>query len=151
MDNALINNGNDLEPKIVRLQEEMLKLPQIEMPTDHYFCNGMYARRIFSKAGTLIVGKKHKTEHFYMVLTGIIQANINNELVILDADRDGPQILTCPVGTKRAVYVIKDSWRLNVHLNLENKELNELENELVEEDLTSPFNIENKLNKRALI
>lgn len=146
-----ISTINNLDDKVVKLQEEMLKLPQVELTTDHYFCNGMYARRIFSKASTLIVGKRHKTEHFYMVLTGCVQVNINDQIVTLDADKDGPQILNCPIGTKRAVYVIRDSWRLNVHLNLNNvQELEELENNLVEEDKSSPYLPGNKLRQEVL-
>ena len=53
--------------QIESLQREMLKLPQIEPETKHHFADGMYARELFRKAGTLIVGKVHKKEHFFVL------------------------------------------------------------------------------------
>ena len=49
------------------------------------------------------------------------------------------------------MYVIRDSWRLNVHLNLNNvQELEELEDNLVEKDESSPFLPSNKLRQEVL-
>ena len=46
--------------QIERLQAEMVKMPQVELQTEHFFVPGMYCRRVFRPAGTLIVGKVHK-------------------------------------------------------------------------------------------
>ena len=46
--------------QIDRLQTEMVKMPQVELQTEHYFVPGMYCRRVYRPAGTLIVGKVHK-------------------------------------------------------------------------------------------
>lgn len=131
---------------IERLKHEILQLPQIEPETHHHFAHGMYLRRVWSPAGTVIVGKVHKTEHFYAVLTGVVRVTTEDGVRDLNATRDGPQILTCPVGTQRAVYVIEDAWRMNVHLNPENvTELAELEAKLVEDDPDSAYLAGNKL------
>ena len=53
--------------QIERLQVEMVKMPQAELKTDHFFSPGMYCRRVFRPAGTLIVGKVHKAPHFFYV------------------------------------------------------------------------------------
>jgi len=70
---------NDLElPKqisrdqIDRLQAEMVKMPQATLVTDHFFSPGMYCRRVFRPAGTLIVGKVHKQPHFFLCAKGEI-------------------------------------------------------------------------------
>lgn len=140
-----------MEANVLRLQTELLKLPQYEPETHHYFAKGMYMRTIFSPAGTVIVGKKHKTEHFYVVMTGKVRVTMGDEVLELDAGKNGPQILTCPIGTKRAVYVMEDAWRMNVHLNDEDShDIEKLETVMVEDDPTSPFLADNTLKKGLL-
>jgi mannose-6-phosphate isomerase-like protein (cupin superfamily) len=140
-----------LRAQVQRLQAEILKLPQCEPRTDHYFANGMYLRTVWSPAGTVIVGKVHKTEHFYIVLSGRVRVTTDDGVIELDAARDGPQIMTCPPGTKRAVLVLEDAWRMNVHRNPDNiTDIEMLERELVEEDETSPFLPGNKLKQELL-
>ena len=126
--------------KVEALQAALLHLPQYQPKTNHYFASGMYLRTVWSPAGTVIVGKTHKTEHFYAVLSGVVRVTTGEDVVELNANRDGPQILTCPVGTKRAVYVVEDAWRMNVHLNVGNiQDIETLEAELVKDDPASPF------------
>ena len=50
--------------QIEKLQSEMVKMPQVELETEHYFSGGMYCRKLIRPAGTLIVGKVHKKDHF---------------------------------------------------------------------------------------
>jgi len=135
---------------IERLQAELVKLPQFEPKTDHYFAKGLYLRTVWSPAGSVIVGKVHRTEHLYGVLSGRVQVTTDDGVIELDA-KDGPKILTCPVGTKRAVYIIEDAWRMNVHLNLENiTDMEELEEQLVEPDKDCQFLPGNKLKQDLL-
>ena len=146
MDSNVAPIGIASREAIDRLQAEMLAFPQLEMRTEHYFARGMYLRTIFSPAGSLIVGKVHRTEHFYAVLSGRVRVTIGEEIRELDATRDGPQILTCPPGTKRAVLVLEDAWRMNVHLNPDDQtDLDALERELIEPDPSSPFLSNNSL------
>lgn len=49
-----------LKDKVLTLQAEVLKLPQIQLETKHYFADGMYAREVFRPAGCVIVGRVHK-------------------------------------------------------------------------------------------
>jgi hypothetical protein len=136
---------------IDRLQAELLKLLPYEPKTQHYFAHGMYLRTVWSPAGTVIVGKVHKTEHFYAVLSGRVRVTTDAGVRELDATRNGPQILTCPIGTRRAVYVIEDAWRMNVHLNAsDTTDIDELETALVEHDDGSPFLAGNKLRPELL-
>jgi len=99
----------------------------------------------------VIVGKVHRTEHLYVVLTGRVRVTTDHGVREFDAARDGPQILTCPVGTQRAVFVIEDAWRMNVHRNPDNiTDIETLERMLVEEDETSPFLPGNKLKQELI-
>jgi len=133
-----------------KLTGEVLKLPQIQSETNHYHAHGIYARTVFSAAGTLIIGKVHKTEHLYCVLSGKVRVVTKEGTFDLDATK-APQILTCPVGTQRAVYILEDAWRMNVHLNLENIiDLDILENELVDTPEDCAFLPGNILKKEYL-
>ena len=42
--------------QIERLQKEMAAMPQSELVTEHSFSPGMYLRKVYRPAGTLIVG-----------------------------------------------------------------------------------------------
>ena len=68
--NANVPNKEQID----RLQEEISKMPQASVVTEHYFSDGMYCRKVFRSAGTLIVGKVHKKEHFFLCAKGEIIA-----------------------------------------------------------------------------
>lgn len=131
---------------VERLQAVISAFPQVEQQTLHHHADGMYLRAVFSPKGTVLVGKVHRREHFYMVVSGVVQVTTADGVVEFNATRDGPQILTCPVGTKRAVYIREDAWRITVHRNIDGiTDLGELENSLVEPDTTSMFLPGNKV------
>lgn len=119
---------------VERLQGEMTKLPQVELLTRHYFADGMYCRELFRPAGTTIVGKVHKREHFYIVCSGKIT-------IVGEGYRqtvEGPRIFVSEPGTKRAVYAHTDATCITVHRTA-SRDLNEIEKELVEHDPTSQY------------
>ena len=60
--------------EIDKLQREMSVMPQAELQTEHYFSGGMYCRKLTRPAGTLIVGKVHKKDHFFLCAKGEIIA-----------------------------------------------------------------------------
>jgi mannose-6-phosphate isomerase-like protein (cupin superfamily) len=126
--------------KVERLQAEMLKLPQVELPTDHFFANGMYARRLFRPAGTLIVGKVHKHEHFYMLMFGRLRVTTDGGVREI-----GPgEIIVSKPGTKRAVLALEDSCAVTVH-RTDSTDLDEIEAEIIEPDGTALFDARNNL------
>ena len=57
---------------IYRLEAELLKLPQVDMPVEHNFCNGLYARTMHIPAGTVLTGAVHKNESFFVVRKGTL-------------------------------------------------------------------------------
>lgn len=52
------------------LTREILKYPQTDCPVTHHFGPGIYIREMVIPAGTLIVGKPHKTEHLCNMVSG---------------------------------------------------------------------------------
>lgn len=128
---------------VERLQAEVAKFPQVELPTRHLFADGLYCRELFRPKDTLIVGKVHRKEHLYIVLSGEVT-------VVGDGKRErikAPRILVSAPGTKRAVYAHEDSICATVHHTFET-DLEAIEQELIEDDPTACFGPGNTL--RAL-
>ena len=123
---------------ITKLEDFMRSLPQAELHTEHYFADGMYCRLLERKAGTLIVGKQHKREHFYIVAKGKVQVG-------KDIYEAGTVIISKP-GTKRAVLALEDSICLTVH-RTKKRNLDQIEKQLIEPDTKALFDAENKLKE----
>jgi quercetin dioxygenase-like cupin family protein len=127
--------------QIGNLQVELSKLPQADgMVTDHFFADGMYSRRVFRKAGTLIVGKVHLKDHFFICTKGEIIAWTENGMKKLTAG----DIIECKSGTKRVTLATMDSIGVTVH-KTDKTDLDEIEAELIEPDETALFDSSNKL------
>jgi quercetin dioxygenase-like cupin family protein len=127
--------------QINRLQQEVSKLPQVEdMVTDHFFADGMYSRRVFRKAGTLIIGKVHKKDHLFICTKGEIIAWTEKGMKKLVAG----DIIECKSGTKRVTLATMDSIGTTVH-RTDKTDLDEIEAELIEPDETALFDSSNKL------
>jgi SET domain-containing protein len=133
------------DDRVLRLQEIVGRMPQAELETFHYFADGMYARVLPRKEGTLIVGKVHKREHFYIVAKGSVKVfgNGEDEAKVYTS---GTVIVSRP-GTKRAVYALEDSICMTVH-RTEKTDIDEIERELIEEDTTATFDAHNRIKDR---
>ena len=131
---------SSLTGQVFALQEAMLHLPQAELETEHYFADGMYCRVLRRKAGTLIVGKVHKREHFYIVAKGAVSVATENGPITYTS---GDVIVSKP-GTKRAVLALEDSVCLTVH-RTKKKNLDKIERELIEPDDRALFDARNQL------
>jgi hypothetical protein len=103
---------------IYRLEAELLKLPQVDMPVDHDFCNGLYARTMHIPAGTILTGAVHREESFFLVRKG--------ELIV--STDDGPLTLrsgdmsVSKIGTKRAGITLTDVEVTTFHANPSNEQ-----------------------------
>ena len=129
-----------LTQQVDALQKEISQLPQYEPPTEHIFHGGMYCRQVWCPAGCLIVGKVHKKEHFFMVVSGTVRVTTDDGVHTLT----GPFLLCCKPGTKRAVYAITDALFMTIH-RVESDTVEDVESELVEHDSNSMFTIGNKV------
>lgn len=129
-----------LKERVEALQDEVIKHPQYEPPTEHIFHGGMYCRQVWRPAGCLIVGKVHKKEHFYMVVTGTVRVTTDDGVQTIT----GPFLLCSKPGTKRAVYAETDALCMTIH-RVESDTVEAVESELVEDDPKSMFTIGNKV------
>lgn len=127
--------------QIEQLQAEMVKMPQAELQTEHYFSeSGMYCRKVFRPAGTLIVGKVHKHHHLFLCAMGEIIAWTENGMKRLQAG----DVVESKPGTKRVTLAVTDAIGMTVH-RTNKTDLDEIEAELVEFDETSMFDSGNNL------
>jgi len=125
---------------IEKLQAAMLAHQQVEIETHHQFSGGVYARSCVCVAGTLIVGKVHKHDHFVAILKGRVTIADENG----SSDYAAPSIIACKAGTKRSLYFHEDAVFANFH-RTDAVEIEAAEADLVEPDFTSPFLPGNKL------
>jgi mannose-6-phosphate isomerase-like protein (cupin superfamily) len=124
------------------LQHSLSSLPQLELPTEHYFSNGMYCRKMTIPAGIVIVGKVHKEPHFFILASGQMKVWTDQGEVILNSG----DVIPSPSGVKRVLMTITDCIGMNVH-RTNKTDLDEIEKELIEEDETSMFDARNRLKK----
>ena len=110
-DGASVRSDGSNVRRIYDLQREMARMPQVELRTEHYFADGMYARNLFRPRDTLIVGKVHKREHFFVVASGRIAVVNGDSRMECGA---GTVIVSAP-GTKRATLALEDSIGITFH------------------------------------
>jgi quercetin dioxygenase-like cupin family protein len=133
------------KPNVQALQDAMSEMPQYEPPTEHLFHGGMYCRQVWRPAGCTIVGKVHKKEHFYVVVSGTICVTTEDGLQTIT----GPKVLCSTPGTKRAVYAITDALCMTFHA-VDAQTVEQAEEELVEPDNDSKFLVGNKVKQEVL-
>jgi hypothetical protein len=131
--------------RVQTLQNAILQMPQYEPETKHTFHAGMYCREVWRPAGVLVVGKIHKKEHFYLIVSGTVAITTDEGVKSVT----GPHLLCSTPGTKRAVYAETDALCMTFHV-VDAKTIEDAEQELVEEDDTSMFTLGNKLKNEVL-
>lgn len=133
-------SGGATREATLRLQAELATLSQYEPKTTHHFHGGMYCREVWRTSGVLVVGKVHRKEHFYMVVSGTI-------LITTEAGAQritGPQLIKSMPGTKRAVYSETDALCMTFH-RTDAVTVEDAEIELVQEEEQSMYDAGNQL------
>lgn len=108
------------------LEEWMLeRFEARELPLEHRFTPGLYAREIFMPSGTLLTSKIHRTAHPFVVLSGRVRVWIEGEGIReFTAGHVG---ITQP-GTRRLLYIVEDCRWITFHpLTDEESERQDLE------------------------
>lgn len=101
----------DLRARVHEAETVMREMPQLDLPVQHHFSPGVYARELSIPKGTVLTGKIHKYAQLNILAKGELT-------VLLD---DGPKrvkapfIVVSPAGTKRIAYAHEDSIWITVH------------------------------------
>jgi hypothetical protein len=110
------------------LEDELLKLEQVEIPTMHSFMGGVYIREILIPKGTLIIGKRHRHETCNILLKGTLSIFMGKHLPVKTLT--GPCIFPSEPGAKKMGYAQTDAVFANIHPTYET-DLEKIEEEFI--------------------
>lgn len=128
-----------MREKVMALQAAGAKLPQLSLPTFHYFANGMFARECHIPKGTVFVGQMHTQKHFFFLLKGSASITTADGIKLVSA----PFFVVSEAGTKRAGYCHEDCIFLAIH-RTDNTDIAEIRKEVTgcdPLDLYDEFNV----------
>lgn len=120
--------------QVVKLQEYMSGLPQVEMTPQHYFAEGMYVRNLPIPANTVVVGKIHRHQHMVALIKGSARINTDKGMETISA----PHIWRSEPGAKRALVTLTDCEFMTMHLNPTNTH----DLDVIEADVIEPEDIQ---------
>jgi len=103
-------------PYIEGITKEFMEHPQVECPVTHNFAPDIYIREIFMPADTVVIGHKHLTEHFNVILKGKCRVMIGDVVEELTA----PCTFISGAGSQKIVNVLEDCIWQTVHSNPDN-------------------------------
>jgi hypothetical protein len=116
------------DERVEALEAALLDMPQVNCPLKHQFAPGVYLREILMPAGTFIIGHRHKTEHFNVVLSGrarVMQTGGGVEEIV------APCVFVSKPGVRKILYILEDMRWATVHPTHET-DVGVLERQLVE-------------------
>lgn len=91
--------------KIDALQAAMDLCEQVEIPLQHFFAKGLYARQGIIKKGTVLIGAIKKISHLNIITSGDISIFTEEGTKRIT----GPMTLVSAPGTKRVGYAHEDT------------------------------------------
>lgn len=111
-----------------RAVQELSKLPQTECPLTHRFAPGVYLREISMPAGSVVIGKIHRTEHFNVLIRGAC-------LIVHDDGRReelrAPLTFVSKAGVQKVLYILENTIWQTIHPTTET-DFGRLEAELIQ-------------------
>lgn len=124
-------SAHPVRNSVEALEAALLPLPQVNCPLVHRFAPGVYLREITMPEGALIVGHKHKTEHFNVILQGSALVLMDGEAVEVKA----PDVFVSRAGVRKVLYVRETMIWQTIHVT-ESTDLAELEAQIVDKSAT---------------
>ena len=79
--------------------------------TFHHFADGVYLRELFMPAGSVVVGKIHRTKHLTIIACGTVRITTDAGV----EEITGPSVFASEAGAKKAIYAITDATLMNPH------------------------------------
>jgi hypothetical protein len=94
----------DFRTRIMAVEKRLEELPQTEIPIEHHFGAGIYARTMIAPRGTVLTGRIYKVPQMIILNSGEI--TVRSEF--FNGRIRGPHIYESPVGAKRCGYCHTD-------------------------------------------
>jgi hypothetical protein len=110
--NYAVADGSFKE-KLGTLMGRMSQAEQTDCPLKHHFSPGLYLREIFMPAGTVVVGRVHKTEHFNILVKGacvIVHDDFRRE------ELRAPMVFVSKAGVQKVLYILEDMIWMTTHV-----------------------------------
>ncbi len=125
------------------LEQEILQCVPAEMPVEHFFAKGLYARALSIPKHCVLTGAIHKHEHINILAKGEIT------VVTEDGPRrmKAPQVIVSRPGTKRAGFAHEDCVWITVHA-CDETEVDKAEAALVTNDYDEWLRIEQQCHSQ---
>lgn len=108
-------------------------MPQVECTLKHFFLPGLYLREITMPAGSVIIGKIHRTEHFNIIQRGRLRIASPAGVEEL-----GPCTFVSKPGVQKVLHILEETVWTTVHVTNE-MSLAALEQELIVPDECYPL------------
>jgi hypothetical protein len=123
-----INKVENLQEAMLNLDSDLIAKGNTDMfPLKHSFAEGIYVREMFIQESGLVIGKVHKNDHIWFLLSGELEIVTETGLEFYI----GPCYIKSPAGTKRVLHAVTDSIFVNVFPNPTNTtNIEELEDTL---------------------
>lgn len=110
---------------IFKLEECLMALAQASMPLEHYFCDGLYARKLTIPMHCCLTGAIHKRANIALLAQG--------DMTIVTEDGvkriTGPYVIVSREGIKRAGFAHEECVFITVH-SCKSQTVAEVEEEL---------------------
>jgi hypothetical protein len=128
-DAVAMQAAKSMRKKVEALQDELLKMPQADIVTEHKFSAGVYERKITIPPWTVLTGAQHKSDYKIRLEKGTIAVNLDNgDIKLLTA----PCELEAKAGAQRVGRVFSEEviW-VDIYSNPDNcKNIAELDDRL---------------------
>jgi len=96
-----------------RMEAAIAELPPAIMSTVHLFTPGLYVRQLIVPAGTMFTGLKHKSQHPFILIGGVVEIIDHDSRQIFEAPHMGITL----EGTKRVAFAHTEVTWLTIHAN----------------------------------
>ena len=84
---------------------------RIDLPVQHHFTDGVYARELTIPAGTVLTGRTHLKANLNLLTSGEISVLVDGHIKRITA----PATIVSPAGVKRVAYAHTDCTWVTVH------------------------------------
>ena len=116
---------NEARAKVVNLEAELKKMPQVDLPVRHFFSRNVYAREMSAPAGCVITGRIHKYSQINILSKGEVSVLTDEGVIRVKA----PYTLVAEPGAKRAFYVHEEAVWTTI-CGTEQTDIEKIEDEL---------------------
>ncbi len=106
-----------ISDSIDKLEDEIVKIPLMDLTTSHIYKGGMYTRSLFIPKGVVVTGRRHKTEHINIVSKGSCSVSTedkNGEEVTMEVK--APSLFSSKEGVRKVVYAHEDVIWTTIHV-----------------------------------